>query len=133
MQWAVSCRAQSCALLILLSCLACFAAPNYADAATRHALIVGVGDYNDKSGLEKLFAPRNDAERLKTTLEKRGFDFVTDLLVDQDVKDKAAFNERLQKFVSRIGANDEVLFYFSGHGFNVPAKGNFFLLPDAKG
>jgi TPR repeat protein len=121
------------ALSIVFFSLACFAAPNYADAATRHALIVGVGDYSDKSGLEKLFAPRNDAERLKTTLEKRGFDFVTDLLVDQDVKDKAAFNDRLQKFVSRIGANDEVLFYFSGHGFNVPAKGNFFLLPDAKG
>jgi TPR repeat protein len=116
---------------VVASIYAC--AAHDAAAATRHALIVGIGDYNEKNGLPKLLAPRNDAEQIKSTLEKRGFDFVTDILVDQDVKDKAAFNERLQKFVSRIGANDEVLFYFSGHGFNVPDKGNFFLLPDAKG
>lgn len=102
-------------------------------AETRHALIVGVGDYDAKKGLPPLVAPRNDAEQLKATLEKKGFDFVADLLVDQDVKNKTAFSDSLQKFVARINANDEVLFYFSGHGFNVPGKGNFFLLPDVLG
>jgi TPR repeat protein len=121
------------ALLAAVTATLLFLGEARAAPPTRHALLIGVGDYTAKNGLPPLVAPRNDAETLKTTLEKKGFDFVADLLVDQDVKTKAAFNEGLQRFLARINANDEVLFYFSGHGFNVPDKGNFFLLPDALG
>ena len=103
-----------------------------AGAVTRHALIIGVGSYKEASGLERLSAPANDAEQLKKMLEKPDLGFVTDILKDDDVRDKAAFNAAFQKFLSRVKEKDEVLFYFSGHGFNLDEKGNYFLLPDAK-
>ena len=132
MRGSLPCRA--CAVLLAtVTASFLFLGDVRAAPPTRHALLIGVGDYTAKNGLPPLVAPRNDAEQLKATLEKKGFDFVADLLVDQDVKNKTAFNEGLQKFLARINANDEVLFYFSGHGFNVPDKGNFFLLPDALG
>ena len=103
-----------------------------ADAVTRHALIIGVGNYKEASGLDRLTAPPNDAEQIKKMLEKPGLGFVADILKDDDVRDKAAFNAAFQKFLSRVKEKDEVLFYFSGHGFNIDEKGNYFLLPDAK-
>ncbi len=102
-------------------------------AASRHAFVVGVGAYAEKSGLQSLVAPANDAEQLKNTLEKPGVEFEVDLLKNADAANKEAFNDRFNKFLAHIQPDDEVLFYFSGHGFNIPGKGNFFLLPDAKG
>jgi TPR repeat protein len=109
-----------------------FAAAFPAFAKTRHALIVGVSKYEKERGIEPLYAPVNDAEQIKNLLEQAGIDFVADLLRDSDVKDKATFDAALQKFLSRVRPSDEVLFYFSGHGYNVPSRGNYFLLPDAK-
>lgn len=103
-----------------------------ADAKTRHALMVGVGTYKDASGLAKLTAPANDAELMKAALSAGGVDFVTDVATDDDVADKSAFNAVLRRFLSRVQPGDEVLFFFSGHGFHVPGQGNYFLLPDAK-
>src|ERR1700742_1374993 len=126
-----------CTLMRLLTFLAFLiplvvAGAGMAEAKARHALIIGVGDYNKDGGLNKLLAPANDAQQISSVLSQRGFDFDTVLLRDQDVKDKAAFLDRFQKFTDSISAGDEVVFYFSGHGFNIPGKGNFFLLPDAK-
>lgn len=118
-------------LLMLWLCLTAGLA-TIAEARTRHALVVGVGNYREASGLSKLLAPKNDAEQLKAALEASGVDFVVDILTDDDVKDKAAFEAGLKRFLSRVRPDDEVLFYFSGHGFHVPERGNFFLLPDAK-
>lgn len=101
-------------------------------AATRHALIVGVGNYKEASGLDRLTAPPNDAEQVKRMLDKPGFGFVTDILKDDDVRDRSTFNAAFLKFLSRVQPGDEVLFYFSGHGYNLDNKGNYFLLPDAK-
>jgi TPR repeat protein len=103
-----------------------------AQAKTRHALLVGVGNYREASGLSKLTAPANDAELMKVALEAGGVDFVADVLKEDDIKDKAAFETALRRFLSRVRPGDEVLFYFSGHGYHVPGRGNFFLLPDAK-
>lgn len=103
-----------------------------AAAATRHALVIGVGNYKEANGLDRLTAPPNDAEQIKKMLEKPGLGFVTDILKDDDLRDKAAFNAAFQKFLSRVREKDEVLFYFSGHGYNLDEKGNYFLLPDAK-
>src|SRR5262245_43459682 len=119
-------------LAILVIFLSLVAGAASADAKGRHALIIGVGDYNKDGGLTRLLAPANDAEQISAVLSKRGFDFDTVLLRDQDVKDKATFLYRFKKFTDSISPCDEVVFYFSGHGFNIPAKGNFFLLPDAK-
>ena len=103
-----------------------------AGAVERHALIIGVGAYKEANGLDRLTAPPNDAEQLKKMLGKPGLEFTTEILKDEDVRDKAAFNAAFQKFLSRVKEKDEVLFYFSGHGYNLDEKGNHFLLPDAK-
>lgn len=124
-------------LALLVAVLAVpLAAASFARAQTtkRLALVVGVGDYNlDNNGLQKLLAPPNDAEQIAAVLKRKGFDFSVTLLKDQDVKDKTAFQNRFKSFLSTVEPGSEVVFYFSGHGGNIPGKGNFYLLPDAKG
>src|SRR5262245_15962113 len=101
--------------------------------AARHALIVGIGDYDQKNnGLATLSAPAYDAEALARVLGRTAFGFQVDVLVDQAAKDKATFETALQKFLIRVKPGDEVLFYFSGHGVNLGDKGNYFVLLDAK-
>jgi TPR repeat protein len=118
---------------LLIAFALAFALPVPATLAkSRHALVLGVGDYKDGSGLAKLKAPSTDAAQVKKALEAPGIEFDVVLLQENDVKDKANFQAALQKFLAKVEAGDEVLFYFSGHGFNMPDKGNFFLLADAK-
>ena len=101
--------------------------------AARHALLVGIGDYDQKNnGMATLSAPAYDAEALGRMLGRTAFGFQVDVLVDQAAKDKAAFEAALQKFLARVKPGDEVLFYFSGHGVNLGDKGNYFVLLDAK-
>jgi TPR repeat protein len=101
--------------------------------AARHALLVGIGDYDQKNnGMATLSAPAYDAEALGRVLGRTAFGFQVDVLVDQAAKDKATFEAALQKFLARVKPGDEVLFYFSGHGINLGDKGNYFVLLDAK-
>ena len=117
---------------MLLVLMASIAVPSIATAKARYALVVGVGGYRDASGLNRLAAPPSDAESMKAALSATGVDFVVDMLQDKEAGDKTVFEAALAKFLARVQADDEVLFYFSGHGFHVPDRGNFFLLPDAK-
>ncbi|HEU0160121.1 MAG TPA: caspase family protein, partial [Hyphomicrobiaceae bacterium] len=101
--------------------------------AARHALLVGIGDYDQKNnGMATLSAPAYDAEALGRVLGRTAFGFQVEVLVDQAAKDKVAFEAALQKFLGRVKPGDEVLFYFSGHGVNLGDKGNYFILLDAK-
>jgi len=101
-------------------------------AKDRHALVIGIGGYTDANGLNRLIAPANDANEIKFGLENKAIGYVVDALKDADLPNKAAFKSAFDSFLSRIQPDDEVLVYFSGHGVNVPDKGNFYLLPDAK-
>src|SRR5690348_14461134 len=68
--------------------------------AARHALLVGVGDYDQKNnGMATLSAPAYDAEALARVLGRSAFGFQVDVLVDQAAKDKATFEAALQKFL----------------------------------
>jgi TPR repeat protein len=118
--------------LLFLVVLVTLTLPATAFAKARHALLLGVGDYKESSGLSKLKAPTNDALQLKKALEAADVEFTVTLLKESDVKDKAAFNQALEKFLAGVNAGDEVLFYFSGHGFNIGGTSNYFLLHDAK-
>ena len=101
--------------------------------AARHALVVGVGGYDQKtSGLAPLNAPASDAESMARVLRRPSIGFEVDVLTDDAVKDKALFNTALSKLLTRIRPGDEVLFYFSGHGINLGDKGNYFLPLDSK-
>lgn len=100
-----------------------------ARAPRRYALVIGVGDYDPaKSGLKKLESPATDAERMRDVLERPDVGFAVTLLRNQDVKDKAIFDQKLQEFTAQLEKGSVVLFYFSGHGFNYGSKGNLYLL-----
>jgi TPR repeat protein len=108
------------------------AVPTVPAHAARHALLVGVGKYDKEKGIEPLVASVNDAEALEKILSQRGINFRTEVLRDDDVRDKAAFDAALATFLSKVKPGDQVVFYFSGHGYNIPGRGNFFLLGNAK-
>lgn len=103
----------------------------------RHALVLGIGDYRE-GGLARLRAPVNDAQHVRDALSKPDLDFNVTLLSERDMRDKAAFMRALREFAAKVRPEDEVLFYFSGHGFNIERRGNkerhgnFYLLGDAK-
>ncbi len=99
----------------------------------RHALVIGVSEYKEKSGLGKLNAPANDAEDVKYVLERLRDRFTVDLLTNDQVKDKETFQAAFNDFLNKIEPGDDALFYFSGHGFSSSDKKNYFLLPSAKG
>jgi len=104
-----------------------------AQAKQRHALVIGIGDYKEKkSGLSNLAAPRHDAMILKSVLEGLPNPFKVQVLINSDVQDKAVFNTEFEAFLDQIQPGDEVVFYFSGHGYHSDKSGNHFLLQDSK-
>ena len=98
----------------------------------RHAFVVGVADYPAKNGISRLTSPAYDAQEMKNKLELPGVDFVVDVRTNGEVLDKEKFFAALNQFLVRVNPGDEVLFYFSGHGYSETEAGNFFLLPSAK-
>lgn len=88
-------------------------------AAKRMALIIGNDSYTNVTRLQKA---RNDAIAIEETLKEIGFE--TSLHKDLD---RRAMNRALAAFTGQIEADDEVLFFFSGHGIAV--RGENYLLP----
>jgi uncharacterized caspase-like protein len=132
-------------LLLLLACILfgqlVTSAPSFAaPGKQRLALVVGVADYGKDSGLASLRAPVYDAEMVKAALENLRDGFSVEMITNDKVKDKQAFDAALGRFLDRIQPDDEVVFYFSGHGYTVPPSdggsagrdGNYYLLPSAK-
>lgn len=127
-------------LASLFAALAFLAAalPAPADAKDRYAFLVGVGAYKTSQGVEPLLAPPNDVEELSIALGHKAINFEVETLKDPDITDKQAFLDALEAFLQRVQEGDEVLFYFSGHGYHVTeasnpsAAGNYLLLPTAK-
>ena len=104
----------------------------YAGQEARRAFVVGVGDYEDGSGLSSLVSPAQDADDIELALARHGMGFEVRKVKNGDVKDKHAFDEAFNAFIGQVNPGDEVVFYFSGHGYYVEGKGNYFLLPNAK-
>ena len=101
--------------------------------AARRAFLVGVSEYKKEKGLQPLNAPANDADELGKMLSSSGLDFQVVTVRNDDVKDKAAFDGKLQEFVTSLAPEDEVIFFFSGHGLYLSGQeSNYYLLPDAK-
>jgi len=82
--------------------------------AKSFAVVIGIGDY--EKGWTPLEAPFQDAMRVKKYLiEQAGFDYVVTLT------NKEASKRNIEHYMEnvlpkKIGPNDRVLFYFSGHG-----------------
>jgi formylglycine-generating enzyme required for sulfatase activity len=92
-----------------------------APAATRHALVIGNGEY--ASGA--LVNPVHDAELLRDTLKADGFEVT--YLANADRVQMARAIQALGRELTAGGKEAVGLFYFSGHG--VQFEGHNFLLP----
>lgn len=86
--------------------------------AARKALIVGNAAYENSP----LRNPVNDAILMEKTLKKVGFE--TWLYTDVD---DVVFERAIIDFERRLSYNDEVFFYYSGHGLQI--EGDNYLLP----
>ena len=88
---------------------------NVSDASRNFMLVIGVNDYTD---WPKLNNAKSDAEAFKQVLNERyGFDPANTMeLYDQQVTVKNIL-DRLSEIRDRVGADDNLVIYFSGHGF----------------
>ena len=108
-------------LLLLLSLAA-----NSAMAETRRAFVVGLQRYSD-GYIQRLERAANDAKDLAKDLEEVGFD-KKNIKLAVDLNNRDAFEKEFSAFLNTIEAGDDVVFYFSGHGFGVEADQTNYLL-----
>ena len=116
-------------LLLLAGAMIC--APTLAHAKTM-ALLVGVADYNDASGIRDLLGPRNDVSILWRALRSRGVEdqditVLSDNLPagpDFPVAKGLAHSDvilgELDRLAEEAQSGDTVMFYYSGHGTRQP-------------
>jgi|GEM_PF-4109401 len=102
-------------LVLLLFSLLVFHLP-----AVRKALIIGNSDYGSQE--RNLNNPVNDATLLESTLKKYSFSVSKTINVN-----KRGFRDAVENFAEGLQSDDEVIFYFSGHGAQV--NGRNYLLP----
>ena len=105
--------------------------PAMAEAKTM-ALLVGVADYNEASGIHDLLGPRNDVSILWRALKQRGVTesdvtVLTDNLpigpefpAVKGLAESANILAALDDLAARAQKGDTVLFYYSGHGTRQP-------------
>ena len=77
-----------------------------------YAIVIGINNYEKWPGLEFAVA---DANAVKNTLQKTGFDDIT-LIMDKDATQRRILTELFHKLPEKVDRNDRVLFYFAGHG-----------------
>ena len=88
-------------------------------ARKRRALLVGINAYPDPAS--RLDGCVNDVFRMSEVLQELGFD-AGDIRVVLDERATAeGIRERLEWLVDDAGAGDERVFFYSGHGAQIPA------------
>ncbi|KOR28607.1 hypothetical protein TI04_10630, partial [Achromatium sp. WMS2] len=101
-------------LLILLVTSWCWTELAIAREGRKYALVAGISDYNNASGLGKLKYARADAEALTQALKRAGYK--VQLVVDHGVV-KNFLVKTLRQLASFLRPNDTFIFAYSGHGF----------------
>lgn len=86
--------------------------------ASRRALVIGNSDYSERP----LRNPVADAELMCASLEELGFTVTKVLNADRN-----RFNREVNQFSQTVQAEDEIVFFYSGHGLQV--NGSNYLLP----
>lgn len=95
---------------------------NHLMAQTKHALLIGVGDYPANSGWQDLGAA-NDIDLLKNALQLQGFTNENVLLLKDQAATKAAIIQHLNhQLYENLTSGDIVLVHFSGHGQQIADK-----------
>ena len=109
-------------LFIILNSVHVFAASD-SDTLTRHALVIGNGDYTHLPDLEN---PANDAGDIAKTLSVLGFN--VDLKLDVSLD---ALEDAIERFGRKLTGGGVGLFYYAGHGIQVASK-NYIIPVDAE-
>lgn len=105
------------ALRVTLLILIIFA-PALSWAQSRYALLIGIGNYPDESGWNKIHG-NNDIQIIDKALKRQGF---TDSNIIQLVDSKATKNTILSAFdkITALCSNGDIVYiHFSGHGQQV--------------
>lgn len=84
----------------------------------RRALLVGINDYADPTA--KLEGCVNDVYLFNGVIQEAGFEPSDIRLVLNDRATAAAIRERLEWLVDGAGPRDQLVFYYSGHGAQMP-------------
>ncbi len=101
---------------LLLFSLLFFSGLNRISAQTKHALLIGVGDYPEKSGWQSLNAA-NDIQLLKQALLLQGFTQENILILKDESATKAMISRYLtEDFPKQLNLGDIAVVHFSGHG-----------------
>ncbi len=98
--------------------------PTNSPASTKHALLIGINDY-EGTGLDSLDGAVNDIELIKKVLwERYGFEEKNIIVL----KDKRARHKDIQNAFSKLGSviqpGDFVYIHYSGHGSRAPNLNN---------
>lgn len=103
-------------ILLLISILYIFIS-NSALAAGKHALLIGIKNYNYSNSIHSLKGPTNDIKLTKQVLTERfGFRY-RDFIVIKDTEATHSGIERaFEKLIRRVKRNDFVYIFYSGHG-----------------
>ncbi|MEM8859172.1 MAG: caspase family protein, partial [Chloroflexota bacterium] len=82
-----------------------------------HALLVAIDNYDPSSNVTNLAGCKNDIVRINAFLQERiGAAYQEPITLFDDEATKANIIKGFQNLKSRAGAEDSVLFYYSGHG-----------------
>jgi Caspase domain len=115
-----------------LSILAMLAVSFSAAEAKTRALLVGVADYNEASGIRDLLGPRNDVTMIWRMLTARGVDAGDITVLTDGLPEAPEFPKisgapvystiigEFDRLASEAAAGDDVVFYYSGHGTREP-------------
>jgi formylglycine-generating enzyme required for sulfatase activity len=121
------------ALALLLASMVTALAAQTAEPR-RYAIIVGINQYSDP-GLVSLAKAQNDAGDLAAALKRLGGYRVISLMTgdkaysDAFFPSKAKIIGQVEAMADSLGPDDQVLFFFSGHGVNDAKTGDSYLLP----
>lgn len=84
-------------------------------AATRRALVIGIGDYPAESGWTKIHGDR-DIPVVKDMLAANGFDQQNIVELRNEQATCAAIKSEFEKLIAKATVGDYVYVHFSGHG-----------------
>ncbi|MCP5557977.1 MAG: caspase family protein [Verrucomicrobiaceae bacterium] len=88
-----------------------------ASAASRVALVVGVGTYQELSSDRQLTSPANDARDVGAALQALGYSLVTGAAVLEP--NRESFMSAARAFATEARGADAAVFYYSGHGAQI--------------
>lgn len=88
----------------------------------KYAVIVAIEEYHDKLNLRKVHFALNDANGIKSTLEKLGYEKDNIEFLTNNLATRTTTFEVIKKISNYAQNGESILFYYAGHGFYSDGK-----------